>query len=111
MHRPDEPGVVAVLAELAPDAGHVGIDDPAAGVVPVAPDPVHQRLAAHDHARVAGESLALTAFVGLPDGSEWIRDGIEADAGDPLEAGTELAERLLAAGAAELVARAEEMTL
>jgi hydroxymethylbilane synthase len=60
-------------------------------------------------ARVEGESLALSAFVGLPDGSEWVRDAIEADAGEPLEAGTELAERLISAGAAELVARAEEM--
>ncbi|HYC80140.1 MAG TPA: hydroxymethylbilane synthase [Solirubrobacterales bacterium] len=61
------------------------------------------------HARLHGESLALRAFVGLPDGSEWVRDAIEADAGEPLEAGTELGERLVAAGAAELVARAEEM--
>jgi len=61
------------------------------------------------HARLEGESLALSAFVGLPDGSEWLRDAIAADAADPLEAGTELAERLLAAGAAELIARAEEM--
>jgi hydroxymethylbilane synthase len=60
-------------------------------------------------ARVDGESLALTAFVGLPDGSEWVRDAIEVDAADPLEAGTELAERLIGAGAAELVARAAEM--
>jgi hydroxymethylbilane synthase len=59
------------------------------------------------HARVVGESLALSAFVGLPDGSEWLRDAIVADAGDPLEAGTELAERLLAAGAAELIERAK----
>ena len=61
------------------------------------------------HARTDGESLALSAFVGLPDGSEWVRDAIEADAGEPLEAGTELAERLLAAGAAELLARAAEI--
>jgi len=61
------------------------------------------------HARVEGESLMLSAFVGLPDGSEWLRDAIEADAGEPLEAGTELAERLLAAGAAELLARAAEI--
>jgi hydroxymethylbilane synthase len=60
-------------------------------------------------ARVEGESLALSAFVGLPDGSEWVRDAIEVDAGEPLEAGTELAERLVAAGAVELVQRAEEM--
>jgi hydroxymethylbilane synthase len=61
------------------------------------------------HARVAGESMSLRAFVGLPDGSEWLRDEIERDAADPLAAGTELAERLLTAGAAELLARAEEM--
>ncbi|HEY1853896.1 MAG TPA: hydroxymethylbilane synthase [Solirubrobacterales bacterium] len=60
-------------------------------------------------ARRDGESLVLSAFVGLPDGSEWVRDAIEADAAEPLEAGTELAERLVAAGAAELVQRAEEM--
>ena len=60
-------------------------------------------------ARLDGESLALTAFVGLPDGSEWVRDAIEVDAAEPLEAGTELAERLISAGAAELVERAAEM--
>ena len=35
------------------------------------------------HARVEGERLALTAFVGLPDGSEWIRDRLEGDAAEP----------------------------
>jgi hydroxymethylbilane synthase len=44
---------------------------------------------------------ALRAFVGLPDGSEWLID--EAD--DPRA----LADRLLAAGAAELLARAEAL--
>jgi hydroxymethylbilane synthase len=61
------------------------------------------------HARIDGESLALTAFVGLPDGSEFIRDALELDAAEPLAAGSELAERLVAAGAAELIARAEAM--
>jgi hydroxymethylbilane synthase len=61
------------------------------------------------HARLDGESLALSAFVGLPDGSEWLRDEIEADAAEPLEAGTELAERLRAAGAADLLKRAAAM--
>jgi hydroxymethylbilane synthase len=62
------------------------------------------------HARLEGESLALVAFVGLPDGSEWLRDAITVDAGEPLEAGSELAERLRAAGAADLLARASAMT-
>jgi hydroxymethylbilane synthase len=58
------------------------------------------------HARVADRALAMTAFVGLPDGSEWVREALEADAEAPAEAGSEMAERLLAAGAAELLERA-----
>jgi hydroxymethylbilane synthase len=61
------------------------------------------------HAKLDGESLALSAFVGLPDGSEWLSDRIEADAADPLEAGTELAERLRTAGAPDLLDRAAAM--
>jgi hydroxymethylbilane synthase len=60
-------------------------------------------------ARVEGESLQIDAFVGLPDGSEWLRDRIEADAGEPAVAGVRLAERLLGAGARELLDRAEAM--
>lgn len=62
------------------------------------------------HARVEGERLALAAFVGLPDGSEWLRDRFEAEAADPAAAGAELAERLLAAGARELLDRAEALS-
>jgi hydroxymethylbilane synthase len=54
------------------------------------------------------ESLVIDAFVGLPDGSEWIRDRVEADAADPAAAGAQLAERLLAAGARDILDRAEE---
>jgi hydroxymethylbilane synthase len=57
-----------------------------------------------------GTSLSIEAFVGLPDGSEWIRDQLEADADDPAAAGAQLAERLLAAGARDILDRAEEMT-
>jgi len=59
------------------------------------------------HARVEGERLTLAAFVGLPDGGEWIRDRLEADASEPVLAGFALAERLLGAGARELLERAE----
>lgn len=59
------------------------------------------------HARTDGERLGLVAFVGLPDGSEWIRDRIEADHAEPAAAGFALAERLLAAGARDLLDRAE----
>jgi hydroxymethylbilane synthase len=51
--------------------------------------------------------MRLTAFVGLPDGSHWIRDALEAPAGDPAALGAEVAERMAAAGAAELLAAAE----
>ncbi len=59
------------------------------------------------HARAGDDALAVEAFVGLPDGSEWIRDRVEGDAEAPAAAGALLAERLLAAGARELLDRAE----
>ena len=60
-------------------------------------------------ARVEGEGLVIEAFVGLPNGSEWLRDRIEADAAEPAVAGVLLAERLLGAGARDLLDRAEAM--
>jgi len=59
------------------------------------------------HARVEGGELRIEAFVGLPDGSEWLRDRIEGTAEEPAVAGTELAERLLSAGARDLLDCAE----
>ena len=61
------------------------------------------------HARIDGESLRIDAFVGLPDGSEWLRDRVEGDAKQPAAAGALLAERLLGAGAREILDRAEEL--
>jgi hydroxymethylbilane synthase len=61
-------------------------------------------------ARILGERLEVDAFVGLPDGSEWLRDRIEADAAEPAVAGVLLAERLLGAGARDLLDRAEAMS-
>jgi hydroxymethylbilane synthase len=58
-------------------------------------------------ARRADGSLRLTAFVGLPDGSHWIRDDFAGDAADPAALGREVAGRLEAAGARELLAEAE----
>jgi hydroxymethylbilane synthase len=59
------------------------------------------------HARVDGEALAIDAFVGLPDGSEWLRDRLEGKTEEPALAGAELVQRLLGAGARELLDRAE----
>jgi hydroxymethylbilane synthase len=61
------------------------------------------------HARVEGTSIAIDAFVGLPDGSEWLRDRIEGSAEEPALAGAELVQRMLGAGAREILDRAEEM--
>ena len=60
------------------------------------------------HAVEAGETLTLTAFVGLPDGSRWIRDELQVPYDTPADApGLRVAERMLAAGAAELLEEAE----
>ena len=48
-----------------------------------------------------GGRLRLRAFVGAPDGSHWIRD--EGEGEDPVALGETLAQRLLAAGAGELL--------
>lgn len=71
------------------------------------------------HARVGGDiadgesdsdgSLIVDAFIGLPDGSEWIRDRVEGKAPEPAAVGALLAERLLAAGARDVLDRAEAL--
>ncbi|HKO37784.1 MAG TPA: hydroxymethylbilane synthase [Solirubrobacterales bacterium] len=61
------------------------------------------------HSRVEGARIEIDAFVGLPDGSEWLRDRIEGEAEQPALAGAELVQRLLGSGARELLDRAEEM--
>ncbi len=53
------------------------------------------------------EFLVVEAFVGLPDGSEWVRDRVEDKASEPATVGSALAERLLAAGARDILDRAE----
>jgi hydroxymethylbilane synthase len=60
------------------------------------------------HAKVDGEQMRIDAFVGLPDGSEWIRDRVEGPAAEPALLGAELAQRLLATGARDILDRAEE---
>ena len=62
----------------------------------------HTPVGAHAQ-QLDGAVLRLSAFVGRPDGSHWIRDQIEGDVENPAGAGRAVAERLLAAGAAELL--------
>jgi hydroxymethylbilane synthase len=59
------------------------------------------------HAQLDGTRLGIEAFVGLPDGSEWIRDRVEGTTEEPAAAGALLAERLLSAGARDILDRAE----
>jgi hydroxymethylbilane synthase len=61
------------------------------------------------HASHGDAGLHIRGFAGLPDGSEWVFDELVSDAGTPEEAGRELAERMLAAGAGDLLARAEAL--
>ncbi|MGZ6706455.1 MAG: hydroxymethylbilane synthase [Solirubrobacteraceae bacterium] len=56
------------------------------------------------HARAgSGGGLRLTAFAGAADGSAWVRDELEG--ADPEALGAEVARRLLAAGAGEVLGR------
>jgi hydroxymethylbilane synthase len=63
------------------------------------------------HGRVDSQNdrMRMDAFIGLPDGSEWVRDSVEGDSTEPTALGAELAKRLLDIGARELLDRAEEM--
>ena len=54
----------------------------------------------------SGMDVTLKAWLGLPDGSHWIADEL---AGRSVEVGTEVAERMTAVGARELLQQAEEM--
>jgi hydroxymethylbilane synthase len=59
------------------------------------------------HAELSGGELRISAFAGLPDGSAWVRDSLVRDAEAPGELGRAVAERMLAAGAGELLEAAE----
>jgi hydroxymethylbilane synthase len=59
-------------------------------------------------ARHLEDTLAVAGFAGLPDGSEWVRDALRGDPEQPAALGEALAERMLAAGAGEILKRAVE---
>ena len=58
-------------------------------------------------AQLVGDELRLLGFAGLPDGSEWVRDSLQGEAEQPGELGRLLAERMMAAGAGDILERAE----
>ena len=61
------------------------------------------------YAQVSDDALTMSTFAGLPDGAEWVRDSLEGDASAPAELGREVAGRLLAAGARDVLERAERL--
>jgi hydroxymethylbilane synthase len=72
------------------------------------------------HARFVAEGMRVSGFVGLPDGSAWLVDEVVATVselvgavdeavGEDEAAGRELARRMLAAGAADLLRDADAM--
>jgi hydroxymethylbilane synthase len=61
------------------------------------------------HAALRGEGLEIEAFVGLPDGSEWLRDRVDGEAEEPVAAGALIAKRLISAGARDILDRAESL--
>jgi len=61
-------------------------------------------------ARLDGDDLQVDGFAGLPDGSEWVRDLVSGDAAQPGALGQVLAERMLAAGARDILEQAESLT-
>jgi hydroxymethylbilane synthase len=58
-------------------------------------------------ARLDGGALTVQGYAGLPDGSEWVRDRVEGDAEQPAALGEALADRMIAAGARDILERAE----
>jgi hydroxymethylbilane synthase len=60
------------------------------------------------HATIENHTIMrLDAFVGTPDGTRWIRDDVRGLAEDPRAVGADAASRLVAAGAADILASAE----
>jgi hydroxymethylbilane synthase len=60
------------------------------------------------HATIVNHSfIELNAFVGTPDGKQWVRDDVRGMAEDPRSVGLDAANRLTAAGAPDILAAAE----
>ena len=63
------------------------------------------------YATITGDQIDVTALVALPDGSEFLKDSISGCSPDGARLGHELAERLLASGARDLLERSEAMNV
>jgi hydroxymethylbilane synthase len=54
-------------------------------------------------ARAGVEELVVLGYAGLPDGTQWVRDRVAGDLDQPAALGEVLAERMLSAGAREIL--------
>jgi hydroxymethylbilane synthase len=97
------PGQGCLLLQARAGERFPDVDDAGAHAALAAERDVVRRFGASCHTPVGVHSGAelVRGFVGLPDGSEWLID----EAPDP----DALAQRMLSAGAAEILARAEAM--
>lgn len=57
-------------------------------------------------AREREGALRLEGFAGRPDGTAWVRDALDGDPAEPAALGAAVAERMLLAGAGEVLGRA-----
>jgi hydroxymethylbilane synthase len=102
-------GCLAVTTRAGEESRVAAIDDPAVARALAAERALVRALEADchtpvgAHARLLGsDALRLRAFVGAADGSAWVRDELEGS--DPERLGAAVAQRLLSAGAREVLA-------
>jgi hydroxymethylbilane synthase len=89
-----------------------GLDDPSSSACLRAERALTAGLRASCHTPVGARArfadgnrgpLVLQAFVGMPDGSQWVRDRLAGDGDHPEQLGRAVADRLLAAGAGDIL--------
>jgi hydroxymethylbilane synthase len=102
--RANDPAVAAVVAKLGDETSLARLSAERA-LVEALDTSCHTPVGAY--AQLQNGSLRIDGYVGLPDGREWIRDRVEGGSGDPAALARKLAERMLSAGAEELLRRAE----
>jgi hydroxymethylbilane synthase len=106
-------GTIAVQARAGSEAGEVAAAVGHARTMAwlQAERAVVRSLSATCHTPVGihADSVTVRGFAGLPDGSQWLVDDVAVEGEDVLAAAEELARRMLAAGAADLLRDAEAM--
>jgi hydroxymethylbilane synthase len=102
--RTDDDAIAAAAASLT-DPGALACLTAERAAVRTLEASCHTPVGAHAVAEDA--RIRLVVFVGLPDGSRWIRDELAGAEDDPAALGAAVGGRMLAAGAGELLVEAE----